>query len=163
MPNPTSKGEDLLPKVSYPISVSQKSSQPEATCSCCTPSAVVSIQEQVPVAPVPDRSAGVWHKIRGAVMFAIACLTSPCCTPLLVPLALALLAGTPVALWMSAHLGWIFGGLTLISAVSFVLGLRWFGAKIQPSNAAKSISNVTFDSNDLKIPGGMLMSQQESP
>ena len=71
----------------------------------------------------------MWKKIRSGFMFGIACIASPCCTPLIVPLGLALLAGTPVAVWASAHLGWIYGGLTLVSIVSLVMGLRWLGQK----------------------------------
>jgi len=70
-----------------------------------------------------------WPKIRGDVMFAVACVTSPCCTPLFVPLVLVLLAGTPAAVWLSAHLGWVYGGLTLVSVVSLVLGWRWLKQK----------------------------------
>ncbi|GEM_PF-4478103 len=71
----------------------------------------------------------VWQKIRGGVMFVIACIASPCCTPLLIPVVLAVLAGTPAALWISSNLGWVFGGLTLLSVVSFVLAFRWMGKK----------------------------------
>src|SRR5258708_6037083 len=38
------------------------------------------------------------RNIRGGVMLGIACITSPCCTPLIVPIVLGLLGGTPVAL-----------------------------------------------------------------
>lgn len=69
----------------------------------------------------------MWQKIRGGVMFVIACIASPCCTPLIVPVVLALLAGTPAALWLGQNLGWVFGGLTLLSVVSFVLAFRWMG------------------------------------
>ena len=51
-------------------------------------------------------------------MLGVACVTSPCCTPLFVPLGLALLAGTPAAVWLSANLGWVYGGLTLVSIIS---------------------------------------------
>jgi len=81
----------------------------------------------------------MWKKIRSGVMFAIACVASPCCTPLIVPLGLALLAGTPVAIWASANLGWVYGALTLLSIGSLVLGFRWMkqksdfkSSKIQP-------------------------------
>lgn len=67
----------------------------------------------------------MWQKIRGGVMFGIVCIASPCCTPLIVPVVLALLAGTPAALWLGQNLGWVYGGLTLLSVVSFVLALRW--------------------------------------
>ena len=71
----------------------------------------------------------MWKKIRSGFMFVVACIASPCCTPLIVPLGLALLAGTPVAVWASAHLGWVYGGFTLLSIVSLVLGLRWMRQK----------------------------------
>jgi hypothetical protein len=60
-------------------------------------------------------------------MFGVACLTSPCCTSLIVPLGLALIAGTPVAAWAWHDIGWIYGGLTLVSVISLVLGWRWLG------------------------------------
>lgn len=78
-----------------------------------------------------------WRKIRGAVMFGVACVTSPCCTPLIVPILIALLAGTPAAVWMSQNLGLVFGGLTLLSAVSFVLGLRWMRQKSTRTASAR--------------------------
>jgi len=78
----------------------------------------------------------VWKKIRSGVMFGIACIASPCCTPIIVPIGLALLAGTPVAIWASAHIGWVYGGLTLLSVVSLVLGFRWLRRK---SNSRHSV------------------------
>jgi hypothetical protein len=71
----------------------------------------------------------MWKKIRSGVMFGIACITSPRCTPLIVPLALGLLAGTPLALWLSTYTSWVYGGLTLLSIISFILGFRWLGQK----------------------------------
>jgi hypothetical protein len=67
----------------------------------------------------------LWKRTRSGFMFATACIASPCCTPLIVPVVLGMLAGTPAAAWMGANLGWVFGGLTLISAGSLVLALRW--------------------------------------
>jgi hypothetical protein len=66
---------------------------------------------------------------RGIVLFGVGCLTSPCCTPLIVPIVLVLLAGTPVALWISQHLGWVYGGLTIVSVISFALAIRWLGRR----------------------------------
>jgi len=71
----------------------------------------------------------MWQKIRSGVMFGVVCITSPCCTPIFVPIGLALLAGTPVAAWVSANVGWVYGGLTLLSVISLVLGFRWMGQK----------------------------------
>ena len=81
---------------------------------------------------------------RGIAAFLLACFTSPCCTPLIVPLILALLAGSPVALWISQNLGWVYGGLTLVSILSFVLALRWLNRPkpAQPSPIHLSNSPV---------------------
>ena len=70
-----------------------------------------------------------WHKIRTGVMFGVACLTSPCCTPLLVPLLIGLLAGTPIAVWLTQNLGLIYGLFSLISVLSLVLALRRVGKR----------------------------------
>ncbi len=74
-----------------------------------------------------DEDKSLWRKIRGGVMFAVACIASPCCTPLIVPIVLSVLAGTPIAILLGQNLGWVYGGLTLLSGVSFVLGWRWMG------------------------------------
>jgi hypothetical protein len=86
-----------------------------------------------------------WKKVRAAVMFGIACLTSPCCTPLIVPLLIGLLAGTPAAVWITHNVGLIYGLLTLISVISLILALRWMNkrqssqpAAIQPSNQTEA-------------------------
>jgi hypothetical protein len=51
-------------------------------------------------------------------------LNSPCCAPLWVAGALALLAGPPLAIIVAQHGGWDYTGLTLLSIVSVGLGLR---------------------------------------
>ncbi len=80
-----------------------------------------------------NQEQNMWKKIRSALAFGVACIASPCCTPIFVPIALALLAGAPVAVWLSANVGWVYGGLTLLSIISLVLGFRWMGQK----NASK--------------------------
>lgn len=89
----------------------------------------------------------MWKKIRSALAFGVACIASPCCTPLIVPLSLALLAGTPVAVWASANLGWVYGGLTLISIASFVLAYRWMGhanaSASKPKDTIQPIQEIT--------------------
>ena len=85
----------------------------------------------------------MWKKIRSVVMFVIACVASPCCTPLIIPLGISLLAGMPLAVWLSANVGWLYGGLTLISIVSFVLVFRWMGQTAESkktSNAERKVS-----------------------
>jgi predicted MFS family arabinose efflux permease len=78
----------------------------------------------------------MWKKVRTGLMFGVACITSPCCTPIVVPIVLALLAGSPAAVWMGQNLGWVYGGLTLISVVSLVLGLRWMNRRSSTSHSA---------------------------
>jgi len=90
----------------------------------------------------------MWKKIRSGFMFVVACVASPCCTPIIVPIGLALLAGTPVAVWASAHLGWVYGGLTILSVASLIMALRWLGQKSaskgsKPKTAVPSIQETT--------------------
>lgn len=67
-----------------------------------------------------------WPLGRSGVLLALACLTSPCCTPVIVPLLLSLIAGTPAAVWFTQHGGWMYGVLTGVSLLSAVLGgLSW--------------------------------------
>ena len=70
--------------------------------------------------------------LRGIVMFGIACIASPCCTPFVVPLLLMLLAGTPMAFWINQNLGWVYSGLTVVSIISFALAFQW--SRKQPAN-----------------------------
>ena len=84
----------------------------------------------------------LWRKLRAGAMFIVACFTSPCCTPLIVPVILSLLAGTPVALWLSQNIGWVYGGLTLISAVSFVLALRWMSKNTMRRRASPTSHEI---------------------
>lgn len=91
---------------------------------------LVSLSPSKPKRTLSDHLAeckSMWQKIRGGVMFVVACIASPCCTPLIVPVVLALLAGTPAAVWLGQNLGWVYGGLTLLSVVSFVMAFRWMG------------------------------------
>lgn len=77
-------------------------------------------------------------KLRGIVMFGIACAASPCCTPFVVPFLLFLLAGTPVAFWMNHNLGWVYGGLTVLSIISFALAFRWL--RTHPKSQSSLVS-----------------------
>lgn len=112
------------------------------SCSCST-DAKDRGQISIPVSTITksnDQEAGLWRKIRSGLMFGVACIASPCCTPIIVPLGLALFAGTPVAIWLSAHIGWVYGGLTLFSIISLVLGFRWLGQKNEAKRKTKSQS-----------------------
>ncbi|GEM_PF-1675641 len=81
-------------------------------------------------------------QLKSIVMFIIACFTSPCCTPLIVPLVLTLIAGTPAALWLSQNLGWVYGVLTLISLISLMLALRWMGKRNASQSTAIRPSDI---------------------
>lgn len=106
-------------------------SEKEVSCGCASQPASRQI-----ISASAQAKTGIWPKIRGGVMFGVACLTSPCCTPLIVPLGLALIAGTPVAAWAWHYIGWIYGGLTLVSVLSLVLGWRWWGQETTSSLAS---------------------------
>lgn len=115
----------------------------EGSAICVVPSTSIRVSELAPVTSKRILSAhlaasgAMWQKIRGMVMFIVACIASPCCTPLIVPTVLALLAGTPVAVWMGQNLGWVYGGLTILSVISFVLAFRWMNK--QGSRRASSL------------------------
>lgn len=102
---------------------------------CCSTtedgSAVCIPQKSAPTASTNKSVApGLrWQNLRGGVMLAVACAASPCCTPLIIPIVIALLAGTPAALWIGHNLGIVYGGLTLLSVISFMLAFRWLGAR----------------------------------
>ena len=66
-----------------------------------------------------------WQKIRSGLMFAFSAITCPCHLPLTLPLVLALLAGTPAAVWIAQHVGWVYGGMAFIFLVSLGLGFLW--------------------------------------
>jgi hypothetical protein len=68
-----------------------------------------------------------WQKIRSGVMFVISAITCPCHVPLVLPIVLASLAGTPAAVWVMQNVGWIYGGMTILFVVSLAWGLRWMG------------------------------------
>lgn len=114
----------------------------------CAPSASgepcgCSSQAQIPVVQKKhlannQQDMSLWRKIRSGVMFGIACVASPCCTPIIVPVAIALLSGTPAAIWLFANIGWVYGGLTLLSIISLVLGFRWMRQKSNHSVNAES-------------------------
>jgi hypothetical protein len=75
----------------------------ETGCGCSS-----QLNEDLQAASPPAQvNVGFWPKIRSGLMFGVACITSPCCTPLIVPLGLALIAGTPLAAWLTHYIGWI--------------------------------------------------------
>jgi hypothetical protein len=97
-------------------------------CLCKTSSSQINIQQ-------PNNTR---QTIRSGAAFAVACITSPCCTPIIVPIAIALLAGTPIAGFLSLYIGWVYGALTLVSIVSLVLAIRWWTKQTTAKPAAKT-------------------------
>jgi len=96
-----------------------------AACGCQSDRAPLTLDRQ-PIKPIRlVKSTSRWQNSRSGVMFAIACIASPCCTPLIVPVLIALLGGTPIAAWMGRNLGMVYGGLTVLSVISLLLALRW--------------------------------------
>lgn len=78
----------------------------------------------------------LWKKLRLGLVFTLALSTSPAVTPIIVPRCFdsALLAGTPAALWVTHNAGWLYGGLTLISLISLILGLHFLGENTNVDN-----------------------------
>jgi hypothetical protein len=96
----------------------------DVNCGCAKEPAVEISLKDIPVRTSSKQNV-FWEKARGGVMLLVSCITSPCCTPLIVPLIVALLAGTPIALWITQNSGWVYGALTLVSVISLMFGLRW--------------------------------------
>lgn len=69
--------------------------------------------------PSPHLGRKLWT----SALFVIATVTSPCCSPLVVVLLVTVAAGTPLAAWVTQNLAWIYGGLTAISILSFIVGI----------------------------------------
>ncbi len=109
-------------------------------------------QEKTAVSPSPatknppDQTT-LRGKVRSGALFAAACLTSPCCTPLYVPLLLVLLPVFPAAVWLSANVGWVYGILTLVSIISFVLAWRWW-----PKLSGKRGSDTAVSTQPQSLP-----------
>ena len=58
-------------------------------------------------------------------MFVISFITCPCHLPIAMPLALVLLAGTPAAVWITQHSGWVYGIMAGVFSLSLALGFAW--------------------------------------
>lgn len=95
----------------------------DTSCSCSRGSSVQTLGTSS-VAMFRSTSRLGKQRVRtlaGTLSLGVACLTSPCCVPLIAPVILSLMAGTPAALWLTVHMSWLYGALTLISAISFTL------------------------------------------
>lgn len=81
-----------------------------------------------------------WRKIRAGLLLGVGCLTSPCCSPLIVPAVLALLAGTPLAVFLAQYIGWVYAALTLVSLLSLFFGVRALWAKQSAQSKEVAVS-----------------------
>ena len=90
--------------------------------------------------------------MRLVVWGVIACLASPCCAPLLVPLVLTLIAGTPVAIWLTSMLGWIYGVLTLVCLLSIFFVFRSFETSRRSSHPLPGRESELAQSSQLHRP-----------
>lgn len=69
-----------------------------------------------------EPTTSVWRRVWGGGSLALACLASPCCAPLYVPVVLSLLAGTPIAAFLAGYVGWIYSAFTALSVVGLIGG-----------------------------------------
>jgi hypothetical protein len=97
-------------------------------CACSSPNTA---QESETDKPKQEFS----FNLRSGISFAVACITSPCCTPIIVPLFFALIAGTPFAAIIAQYTGLIYGALTLVSIISLVVGIRWLSPRRKSNRA----------------------------
>ena len=77
-----------------------------------------------------------WQKIRSRIMFVISFITCPCHLVIVIPLALALLAGTPLAVWIAQYSGWIYGVMTGAFLLNLALGFIWMGTPTEKTGEA---------------------------
>lgn len=94
-----------------------------------------------------------WQKIRSGAMFVISFITCPCHLPITMPLALALLAGTPLAVWVTQNRGWVYGVMTGVFLLSLALGFLWMGSSKENAGEVceprpnRSISSIATAKN----------------
>jgi len=67
----------------------------------------------------------IWQKTRSGIMFVISFISCPCHLPITIPFLLLILAGTPLAVWITQHGGWIYGVMTGVFILSLALGFIW--------------------------------------
>lgn len=127
----------------------------DGTTFCVVPDTDQSAMGKSALLATKNSSGSLWQKFRGGAMLGIGCVTSPCCTPLLVPLWLLLLAGTPSAVWLTQYIGWIYAGLTLISIVSLAVGWRWLRGNV----ASSRVSTLLHENSTPQAPTRMKSNQ----
>lgn len=81
-------------------------------CSSDTPVTLEVGKKSLPTKSVFGKTLG------GALMLAVACLA--CCAPLIAPVILGLVAGTPLAALLTFSSGWLVGGLALLMVAGTV-------------------------------------------
>ena len=89
----------------------------ETTAACgCSSDTPVSDTKSLLVKSVLGQTLG------GALMLGVACLA--CCAPLIAPVILGLVAGTPLAALLTFSSGWLVGGLALLLVAGTTVG--WY-------------------------------------
>jgi hypothetical protein len=94
------------------------SANTEASCSCSSNTlATLEVDKKSSSAKsAPGQTLG------GVLMLGVACLA--CCAPLIAPVILGLVAGTPLAALLTFSSGWLVGGLALLLVMGFTLAWR---------------------------------------
>jgi hypothetical protein len=90
----------------------------EASCGCSsdTPATLEVGQKRLPV------KSALGEVLGGALVLGVACLA--CCAPLIAPVILGLVAGTPLAALLTFSSGWLVGGLALLLVLAGTVG--WY-------------------------------------
>lgn len=66
----------------------------------------------------------IWQKIRGGLMIAFSVKTFPFHLPVVLPPLAAPLAGTPAANLIAKYIGWVYGVMTVLFALTLGLALQ---------------------------------------
>jgi uncharacterized membrane protein len=94
------------------------SASTEASCGCSSNTPIpLEVDKKRPSA-----KSVLGQTLGGALMLGVACLA--CCAPLIAPVILGLVAGTPLAALLTFSSGWLVGGLALLLVVAGTVG--WY-------------------------------------
>jgi hypothetical protein len=94
------------------------SASTEASCGCSSNTPIpLEVDKKRPSA-----KSVLGQTLGGALMLGVACLA--CCAPLIAPVILGLVAGTPLAALLTFSSGWLVGGFALLLVVAGTVG--WY-------------------------------------
>ncbi|MBZ0310453.1 MAG: hypothetical protein K8I82_30610 [Anaerolineae bacterium] len=108
----------------------------KSSCNCGSTASQIEIQDNI-----GEKNTKGSLSFRSILMFGLACVTSPCCTPLIVPILLSLLAGTPIGLVMTQYTNVIYGVLTVLSVASLILAVRGMLPRKTPKQVSPESQN----------------------